>query len=85
MKNRDILERLKPIEINLKAKRLVEAALIADSPIRPCYYMGSSKGTTVIDLTNEVRYILDTLKLSYVFTNDAKRGGRIGNKITITY
>ena len=46
--------------------------------IRPCYTVGMFT-ITVCDNTAQMKDILDTLRIKYIFGNDAPRGGKRGN------
>ena len=63
--------------------KLILKAMHSGGSIRPCFYAGSGADTYTVDFTSEVRHILDTHSIKYSFTNDAKRGSRTGNLITL--
>lgn len=51
--------------------------------IRPVTTSGSGRFCTNLDYTNDVKSLLDALKVKYIAGNDAKRGGLTGNFIKI--
>ena len=52
--------------------------------IRPCYYSGRSRFTTLLDYTDLTMKLLDAAGIEYAFENDAPRGSHTRNKITMT-
>lgn len=51
--------------------------------IRPVYQRGSGRNTQTVDNTTEFEKALRKLNLRFSTTNDAPRGGKMGNLITI--
>ena len=55
-----------------------------DKVIRPCWTSGRGRFCKNLDYTNNVKCLLDSLGIRYVYDNDAPRGGLYGNFIEIT-
>lgn len=72
-----------PISKSSQAYKMVKAALETGKPIRPCYAQGSGKFSGNADHTSAVCIVLNRLGIAYELTNDAPRGGKQGNLITI--
>ena len=51
--------------------------------IRPVYSTGSGRYTRSVDLTYEIKDILNKIGVEYIDGNDAPRGGKLGNYIKI--
>lgn len=67
------------------AKALVMKFLTAgEASIRPIFYQGTGRYTSVVDRSNEVKHILTTAGVEFVEGNDAPRGGRVGYFIIVT-
>lgn len=72
-----------PISKSSQAYKMVKAAFETGNPIRPCYAQGSGKFSGNADHTAAVCSILIRLGIAYELSNDAPRGGKQGNLITI--
>lgn len=66
-----------------KECELIKTLLDGITIIRPVYTTGSGYWSNTIDVTDEIHVWLDALKIKYMFTNDAPRGGKLGNKFII--
>lgn len=60
----------------------VEQVIDGGEFVRPCYTQGSGRYSKQMDYTQEVCHALDLLKIKYSLTNDAPRGGLLGNLIS---
>lgn len=74
---------------NIKAKK--EWSLIMDAlnggknTIRPCHTSGRGRFCKNMDYTSEVASLLNKANIKFVQGNDAPRGGKEGNYITLTH
>lgn len=74
---------------NIKVKK--EWSLIMDAlnggknEIRPCHTSGRGRFCKNMDYTAEVAALLKKAKIKFVKKNDAPRGGKEGNYITLTH
>lgn len=74
---------------NIKVKK--EWSLIMDAlnngrnTIRPCYTSGRGRFCKNMDYTREVAELLKKANIKFVEGNDAPRGGKEGNYITLTH
>lgn len=60
-------------------------AIEGKGKFRPVFTQGSTwKHSSLVDKTNELSIALRQLKLDFVLTNDAPRGGKTGALITVT-
>lgn len=58
--------------------------LLRDGYARTGYYTGTGRHTRGVDLSFDVKWILDGMGISYESGNDAPRGGVTGNYVQIT-
>jgi hypothetical protein len=62
---------------------LLDQILAGFTEIRPCYTNGSGQWTKNIDSTYELTVALNKMGVEFKLTNDAPRGAKTGNLITI--
>lgn len=80
MKTATLQNRISKLKLNKNSaiyKMLIEL-MEGKKFIRPCYTVGMFT-TTACDNTAQMKNVLDTLRIKYIFGNDAPRGGKCGN------
>jgi len=64
-------------------ERTNKTYMVFNNHIYPCHTSGRGRYTTNLDYTDDVKAILDFLKIRYIANNDSPRGGLTGNYIHI--